>query len=136
MSSARFLLLASLLSSLARSLLHLHAPLLLPASWRRPAPHMDVGEPPVSFFRVVGARPLHTADSARHGLSLSILKSIGETTRDEWDACATGGDPFVLWSFLHALESSRSVHPEEGWMPQQTIGLCVYGSRSAMTFLF
>eukprot|EP00884_Botryococcus_braunii_P019080 jgi/Botrbrau1/5856/Bobra.0366s0037.1 len=53
-------------------------------------------------------------------LTCTIVNSIDKIDQKEWDACATGSgevNPFVLWSFLHALEASRSAVKEEGWLP-------------------
>ena len=86
---------------------------------------MDAGEMPLPpRIQVAGARPLTTSDGKRHGLSLSVLKSIDEVPRDAWDACASNqgqANPFVLWAYLHALEVSKSVAPEEGWMPHHLV---------------
>ncbi|KAK9906585.1 hypothetical protein WJX75_004542 [Coccomyxa subellipsoidea] len=44
--------------------------------------------------------------------------------QNEWDACATGSEemnPFLLWSFLNALEVSGSAVKEEGWLPQHIL---------------
>lgn len=51
----------------------------------------------------------------------SGMKHVGEA---EWDACAASGpelNPFVLHSFLAALESSGSAVRDEGWLPQHML---------------
>ena len=88
--------------------------------YRSYPPCMDAGDMPLPP-RLAGARPLTTTDSARHGISLSVLKSIDEVSREAWDACASNEDPFVLWGYLHALEVSKSVAPETGWMPYHLV---------------
>ncbi|KAK9837165.1 hypothetical protein WJX81_007626 [Elliptochloris bilobata] len=55
-----------------------------------------------------------------------LIASIEQVSEEEWDACATQGghgetNPFVLHSFLHALEASRSAVKEEGWLPQHVL---------------
>ncbi|EFJ49911.1 hypothetical protein VOLCADRAFT_104149 [Volvox carteri f. nagariensis] len=67
-------------------------------------------------------------------LEVSVVDSISKVSREEWDAVATrcgggGGDsggggevnPFLLWSFLHALEDSGSASPRTGWLPQHIL---------------
>lgn len=77
-------------------------------------------------------------------LEAEVVTSISKVDQEAWDACATSGgsiNPFVLWSFLHALEESGSavrapsthfhVHltlnipfaqvAEEGWLPQHVL---------------
>lgn len=42
------------------------------------------------------------------------VRSIG---REQWDACAGGGNPFVSHDFLAALEESGSATARTGWQP-------------------
>ncbi len=43
--------------------------------------------------------------------------SVGAFAADEWDALASGGNPFVSHAFLTALEDSGSVGEGTGWQP-------------------
>ena len=90
-------------------------------------PRADAGE----GVRLFG-RPLSTEDTRRSSsnISLSILKSIAEVPREQWDACVSAscagpvagrGAPFIRYGFLHALEMSKSVDASEGWMPQHLV---------------
>jgi len=95
------------------------------SSRRSRMPIADQGEMP--RLPLVG-RPLSTADTKGSSITLSILKSISEVSRKEWDACVRhttsvrpGGEPFLYFDFLHALESSGSVDPAEGWMVQHLV---------------
>ena len=60
--------------------------------------------------------------------TLTACNNITEIGRDAWDACANPVssnylsekipfDPFLSYSFLHALEMSGSAVPETGWAP-------------------
>ena len=49
-------------------------------------------------------------------LVASIHSGITEIGPQRWDALA-GGDPFLSWAFLSALEESGSVGPGTGWSP-------------------
>jgi len=71
-------------------------------------------------------RPLSTADTKGSSTTtLSVLKSISEVPSEEWDACvrasSDSGEPFLSYQYLHALESSGSVDPNEGWMVQHLV---------------
>lgn len=68
-------------------------------------------------------RPLTTPDTKDSTIFLSVLKSIEEVPREEWDACVgtSTGTPFLSFGYLHALESSGSVDPNEGWMVQHLV---------------
>ncbi|MFD1106448.1 GNAT family N-acetyltransferase [Sphingobium olei] len=46
-----------------------------------------------------------------------IGAGVADFPREEWDACAGGGNPFVSWDFLVALERSGSVGGDSGWQP-------------------
>lgn len=56
-------------------------------------------------------------------LQVSVVPSLDKVGQAEWDACAAAGEvnPFLLWDFLHALESSKSAVREEGWLPQHVL---------------
>jgi len=45
-----------------------------------------------------------------------VLTGVGEVPAAEWDAL-TGGNPFLSYAFLTALEESGSVGPGTGWTP-------------------
>ncbi|WP_394830793.1 GNAT family N-acetyltransferase [Pendulispora rubella] len=52
------------------------------------------------------------------GYELSLLPRIAEVPREEWDALVGPDDsPFVEWTWLEALESTRCVGPGTGWAP-------------------
>ncbi|MEJ7927527.1 GNAT family N-acetyltransferase [Sphingobium sp. AN641] len=53
-----------------------------------------------------------------------IAQGVGQVPRDQWDACAGTGNPFVCWDFLSALERSGSVGPGTGW---QSLPLLIDG---------
>jgi predicted N-acyltransferase len=57
------------------------------------------------------------ADGTPH-LSLEVYPRIAEIGQAAWDACAAGGNPFVSYAFLSALEDSGSVGPKTGWHPR------------------
>ncbi|CCW18455.1 FIG110192: hypothetical protein [Sphingobium indicum BiD32] len=46
-----------------------------------------------------------------------IAAGVADLPRDQWDACAGSGNPFVSWDFLSALERSGSVGEGTGWQP-------------------
>ncbi len=59
-------------------------------------------------------------------VSIKVVNSISELNRDEWDRCAVYHsndgldkieDPFTSYDFLNALEKSRSVGENTGWLP-------------------
>lgn len=57
-------------------------------------------------------------------LTISIASGMEHVGREEWDACAAGGDevnPFLLHDFLSALEGSRSAVRDEGWQAQHVL---------------
>ncbi|KAK9828957.1 hypothetical protein WJX72_003039 [[Myrmecia] bisecta] len=60
----------------------------------------------------------------RLDLKAQVISSIYQVSQEEWDACATGSgelNPFLLWSFLKALEDSQSAVREQGWLPQHVL---------------
>ncbi|WP_150293030.1 GNAT family N-acetyltransferase [Sphingobium estronivorans] len=46
-----------------------------------------------------------------------MAQGVAQLPREEWDACAGTGNPFVCWDFLTALERSGSVGGNSGWQP-------------------
>ncbi|GLC38704.1 hypothetical protein PLESTB_000592600 [Pleodorina starrii] len=59
-------------------------------------------------------------------LEVRVVDSISKVPRAEWDSvvssCGSGElNPFLLWSFLHALEESGSAAPRTGWLPQHIL---------------
>ncbi len=55
-------------------------------------------------------------------LSLTLHPRISDIPARDWDACAGtlngGGNPFVSYAFLSALEDSGSANNRTGWLPQ------------------
>ena len=51
-------------------------------------------------------------------LSLTLHRSIADIPALDWDACATGRNPFVAHAFLLALEESGSTGGRSGWLAQ------------------
>ena len=61
-----------------------------------------------------------------NSVSIKVVNSISELNREEWDRCATSrstdssveiDDPFTSYDFLNALEKSKSVGKNTGWLP-------------------
>jgi predicted N-acyltransferase len=61
-----------------------------------------------------------------NSISVKVVKSISELDREEWNNCAilysADGldkieDPFISYDFLDALEKSKSVGENTGWLP-------------------
>ncbi|WP_375198016.1 GNAT family N-acetyltransferase [Sphingobium sp.] len=46
-----------------------------------------------------------------------MASGVADLPRDQWDACAGTGNPFMSWDFLAALERSGSVGSNSGWQP-------------------
>lgn len=57
--------------------------------------------------------------------SVTIIKSLSEVDKDDWDACANppnqAYNPFVCHDFLSILEQSGSAVPEAGWHSQHMV---------------
>ena len=55
-------------------------------------------------------------------IGLRVIDSLGAVDPLQWDACAlapgAGGNPFLSYRFLKALEDSKSVGRRTGWQPQ------------------
>ena len=61
-----------------------------------------------------------------NSVSIKVVNSISELNREDWDRCAISHsndglikieDPFTSFDFLNALEKSRSVGENTGWLP-------------------
>jgi predicted N-acyltransferase len=61
-----------------------------------------------------------------NSISIKVVKSISELDREQWNSCAifysADGldkieDPFISYDFLDALEKSKSVGENTGWLP-------------------
>ena len=61
-----------------------------------------------------------------NSINIKVVKSIAELDREEWNSCAifysADGldkieDPFISYDFLDALEKSKSVGENTGWLP-------------------
>ena len=56
-------------------------------------------------------------------MELRACSALSEIGREAWDAAAAPfGNPFVRYDFLHALEASGCVSPENGWTPCHLAG--------------
>ena len=55
-------------------------------------------------------------------IGLRVVDTLGAVDPLQWDACAlapgSGGNPFLSYRFLKALEDSKSVGRRTGWQPQ------------------
>lgn len=51
-------------------------------------------------------------------LQAEIFSRIADIGQEAWDGCAGGGNPFVSYAFLSALEDSGSVGGRTGWHPR------------------
>lgn len=51
-------------------------------------------------------------------LEAEIFSRIADIGQEAWDDCAGGGNPFVSYAFLSALEDSGSVGGRTGWHPR------------------
>lgn len=51
-------------------------------------------------------------------LTITLLRSMGEISAAEWNACAGEDNPFISHAFLSALERSGSACDESGWAAQ------------------
>jgi len=57
----------------------------------------------------------------RDAIAVKTVSSILDIEAEAWDACAGPANPFVSHAFLKALEDSRSVGADAGWLPQHLI---------------
>jgi uncharacterized protein len=62
-------------------------------------------------------------------VTVKVLSSIHDAPVAGWDACAGAYNPFASHAFLAALEDSRSVCAETGWLPRH---LAVTGADGAL----
>ena len=67
--------------------------------------------------------------------TVRVLGSIRDVAADAWNACAGADDPFLNHGFLAALEDSRSVSAESGWIPQHLAALGEGGLKRERAFL-
>lgn len=65
------------------------------------------------------------SDEAKSGTVVRVEQSIASVDAAAWDACANPPtriyNPFISHAFLKALETSGSVAPETGWLPQHLV---------------
>ena len=54
-------------------------------------------------------------------IEISALRSIGQISATEWDACAGSDNPFVSHAFLNALEQSGAANAATGWHPHHLV---------------
>ncbi|MCC7046005.1 MAG: N-acetyltransferase [Alphaproteobacteria bacterium] len=54
-------------------------------------------------------------------IELRLVERIADVPAMEWDACAGSGNPFVGHAFLGALEDSKSVGKNTGWIPRHLV---------------
>jgi predicted N-acyltransferase len=54
-------------------------------------------------------------------VTVRVVEEIAAIAAADWDACAGTENPFLAHAFLHALESSGSVAPKTGWLPQHLV---------------
>ncbi|MEQ8603849.1 MAG: GNAT family N-acetyltransferase [Marivibrio sp.] len=54
-------------------------------------------------------------------VTIEVCERLADVPKAEWDACAGAENPFVSHDFLSALEESRSVTAETGWLPQHLL---------------
>jgi hypothetical protein len=54
-------------------------------------------------------------------LTLETVAQIAAVPAEDWDACAGADNPFVGHAFLKALEDSKSVGREAGWLSQHAV---------------
>jgi len=60
--------------------------------------------------------------------SVTLLSSIRDASRREWDALAAQDEsPFLEWDWLHALEASGCACAETGWRPHHLV-VCYPGT--------
>jgi predicted N-acyltransferase len=56
------------------------------------------------------------------GVRIRIIDRLGDIAPEAWNALpGVGGDPFMSWEFLDALETSGCVAPETGWAPRHVL---------------
>jgi hypothetical protein len=65
-----------------------------------------------------------------------IVGSVDDVAAADWNACAGAGNPFVRHGFLAALERSRSVAGETGWLPRHMVLRDTHGEIVAVAPLY
>lgn len=51
-------------------------------------------------------------------IRVEVTDTLDRVTADAWNALNTDGNPFVLYEFLQALESTGCLGEEKGWYPR------------------
>jgi len=54
-------------------------------------------------------------------LDLKLFESINDIDAAVWNSCVTANEPFARHEFLSALEDSKCVHPNSGWLAQHLV---------------
>jgi uncharacterized protein len=54
-------------------------------------------------------------------LTPTIYSNISDIAQADWDSCAGADNPFIRYSFFHALEQSGSVGQRTGWLPRHVV---------------
>jgi uncharacterized protein len=54
-------------------------------------------------------------------LTVHIHSQISDIAEADWDACAGSDNPFIRYSFFHALEQSGSAGQRTGWLPRHMV---------------
>lgn len=62
-----------------------------------------------------------TTTSKQISIKATLARTIDDIGRDNWNACHDGSNPFLHYEFLNALEESKSVDPNTGWLPQHLV---------------
>jgi len=66
-------------------------------------------------------------------MSVQIYPRIAGIGQAAWNACASGGNPFVSYGFLSALEDSGAVGADTGWYPRYAALVDDAGEVAAVT---
>lgn len=70
---------------------------------------------------MLDSRPVTAHLAEMTDWSLTLHASIAEIDPVQWGHCAGDDNPFVAHDFFLALEESRSVGPESGWLPRYAV---------------
>jgi uncharacterized protein len=54
-------------------------------------------------------------------ITVKIARAMSEIPRGEWDRLVDGDSPFMRWDWLDALEKTRCVEEETGWVPHHLV---------------
>lgn len=57
------------------------------------------------------------SDTTPNQFQIEVGSSLDQVSADDWNALSHGGNPFVRYEFLSALESNQCVDPQYGWHP-------------------